>query len=189
MIYVTSDTHFDHANIIKFCNRPFDNVSIMNKTIISNWNSVVNKDDIVYFLGDFTFSRSLRRAVNLLNSLNGFKKVLFGNHDNSMRRLFNLINSKYELAEDGIARSELDQVEFLGEYHERQFPDRKYIMCHYPLQEWNGAHRGSIHLHGHTHNSETNRHLNSEFRVNIPGRINVCQENWNYTPIKVSDLV
>ena len=53
--FFISDLHFNHENIIKYCNRPFPNVDKMNSSIINNWNSVVSKDDVVYFLGDFMF--------------------------------------------------------------------------------------------------------------------------------------
>ena len=44
-IYVTSDTHFNHKNIIEYCNRPYSSVEEMNKAIIDNWNSVVKDED------------------------------------------------------------------------------------------------------------------------------------------------
>ncbi len=47
-----SDTHFSHANIIPYCKRPFKTVT-ENKLLIENWNSHVNPDDTVIFLGDF----------------------------------------------------------------------------------------------------------------------------------------
>ena len=52
-VFFTSDTHFYHGNIIRFCNRPFKDVETMNETIISNWNNTVGQDDIVFHLGDF----------------------------------------------------------------------------------------------------------------------------------------
>ncbi|AIJ05417.1 hypothetical protein JH146_0568 [Methanocaldococcus bathoardescens] len=81
-IYLISDTHFNHANIIKYCNRPFSNVEEMNKTLIKNWNNIVRDKDIVYFLGDFVLSKNkIEKAKELMKSLNG--KIIFikGNHD------------------------------------------------------------------------------------------------------------
>lgn len=57
-VFFTSDTHFNHANIIRFCNRPFKDVSHMNEAIISNWNRVVGPEDIVFHLGDFCLGGS-----------------------------------------------------------------------------------------------------------------------------------
>jgi len=77
--YFVSDTHFNHNNIIKYCDRPFDSVEEMNEVLIKNWNSVVSEGDIVYFLGDF--SMSLGAVEELTKRLNGHKKLITGNHD------------------------------------------------------------------------------------------------------------
>lgn len=77
MIYLTSDTHFGHANIIKYCNRPFKDTYSMNKVLTENWNSVIKPEDKVYHLGDFAFG-----GVNrYLPYLNGEIILIRGNHD------------------------------------------------------------------------------------------------------------
>ena len=45
-LFFTSDTHFNHTNILQYCNRPFKTVDQMNETIITNWNNVVEPDDV-----------------------------------------------------------------------------------------------------------------------------------------------
>ena len=55
MIYVISDTHFSHNNIIEYCDRPYKNTLEMNQDIIKKWNSVVTENDIVFHLGDVGF--------------------------------------------------------------------------------------------------------------------------------------
>ena len=77
--YFTSDTHFGHANIIKFCNRPFKNVEEMNQKLIENWNSVVGPNDLVFHLGDFAFGgQPLWRYIR--EQLNGNIILIKGNH-------------------------------------------------------------------------------------------------------------
>lgn len=79
-VFFTSDTHFNHTNIIRFCNRPFKDVAHMNETIIANWNSVVGPDDIIFHLGDFCLGGSAE-WINVLNRLNGKIYLIAGNHD------------------------------------------------------------------------------------------------------------
>ncbi len=79
-IWFSSDSHFMHANIIKYCNRPFDSVSQMDDALLSKWNEVVSTDDLVFYLGDFSMSKEA--YTKILPQLN-FKKMIFilGNHD------------------------------------------------------------------------------------------------------------
>lgn len=69
--FIISDTHFGHANIIDYCNRPFRDVFDMDETLIRNWNEVVGKDDLVYHLGDFAFHKDKEDLMGLLSRLHG----------------------------------------------------------------------------------------------------------------------
>ena len=79
-LFFTADTHFNHTNILKFCNRPFNSVEQMNETLIDNWNRVVGKDDTVFHLGDFCLGGAAE-WTKLLDRLNGKIYLILGNHD------------------------------------------------------------------------------------------------------------
>lgn len=76
-IWLTSDEHFHHKNIILYCNRPYSNVEDMNRDIIVRHNAVVKSEDTVYHLGDFAF----KNVKGILDQLNGTKHLIAGNHD------------------------------------------------------------------------------------------------------------
>jgi calcineurin-like phosphoesterase family protein len=89
--YLTADTHFGHANIIRYCNRPFEDADQMDAFLIKNWNQRVKPDDMVFILGDFCFKstkvqKEIIGNVNISeyykSKLNGNKVFVKGNHDN-----------------------------------------------------------------------------------------------------------
>ena len=69
-IYFTSDHHFGHKSIIKFCNRPFKDVKEMNNVLIRKWNEKIGINDDVYHLGDFGLIHK-ENLPNILDRLNG----------------------------------------------------------------------------------------------------------------------
>ena len=90
-VFVISDHHFYHKNIIKYCNRPFKNLREMNYIMIKKWNSVVNKNDTVLHLGDFSFGN--KEIVNRIRKhLNGKIYLVKGNHDKHSVGWYNNIN-------------------------------------------------------------------------------------------------
>lgn len=133
--YVTADLHFGHKNIIKYENRSFDSVEKMDSYIIENWNKVVNNDDLVYILGDFSWYKG-EETNNILKQLKGKKILIIGNHDK------NFLNDK-----------KFDKALFqeIVNYKEIKRNKIKIIMCHYPMIDWNGKYQGSYHLYGHVH--------------------------------------
>ena len=85
--FFTSDTHFNHANVIKYCARPFASLEAMNREMITRWNAVVGPEDTVYHLGDFAMGKS-SEWPGFLRQLNGARKILIrGNHDGSRRQM------------------------------------------------------------------------------------------------------
>lgn len=130
MIFFTSDTHFGHANIIKYCNRPFKSVNEMDEVMIQNWNDRVSPGDDVYHLGDFGF-KDRNKIHNILQRLNGRIHLIKGNHDYKPHTIkgFASVQDYYELKTQG----------------------EKIILSHYAMRVWNGSHRGRIMLYGHSH--------------------------------------
>lgn len=133
-IFFTSDLHFSHANIIKYCGRPWSTVDEMDLALVERWNSAVSDEDDIYILGDVFLCPAVRAHL-ILDALNGRKHLVLGNHDKTisgsmeMRRRFNILPPLYSTTLDGI----------------------KVVMCHFPLLSWEAQHYGSVMLHGHAH--------------------------------------
>lgn len=133
MNYYIADTHFGHANIIRYDNRPFNNTYEMDKAMIDRWNAVVTEDDTVYILGDFAWYNK-KRTCEILDILKGHKILITGNHD-----VFSpAIN---------------EQFDSICDYLEIKDGGERVVMSHYPMLFWNGQFGDSVHLYGHVHNS------------------------------------
>lgn len=144
-IFFISDLHVGHKNVIKFDKRPFADVDEMHHTLIKNWNNVVGPDDIVYFLGDLSFSRdSLTKWF--VSSIQGKIYAICGNHD-KMKDLIKLdrFEDVHEYGtEIGIKDEDSLQARGTQGY-------QKIVLSHYPILSWNKSHYGSWMIHGHTH--------------------------------------
>lgn len=70
-LYLVSDLHLDHENVIRYCDRPFTDVEDMNQTLVTNWNSVVAPADEVIFGGDLTISGSSSTFLTWTDQLHG----------------------------------------------------------------------------------------------------------------------
>ncbi len=144
-IFVCSDTHFGHANIIRYCSRPFANANDMDNALIERWNSRVSEADIVYFLGDFAFT-SIDRMKEIFARLH-FSACYFvpGNHDKKLKDYW-----EFSLCD------RIDRVEAIRSVDEAKIDGRHFVLCHYPMESWDRSFHGSIHLHGHCHSTPGN---------------------------------
>jgi len=138
--WITSDLHFGHTNIMKFCPSTrgfFRDVDHMNSEMIRMWNDAVRQEDVVYILGDVSFTNA-RQAAHIMNSLVGTKILIQGNHDS-------------KLIKDSIFQKCFKEIHtYLRLVHDKTL----IIMFHYPIWEWDQMHRGSIHFHGHLHGND-----------------------------------
>lgn len=135
--FVTSDLHFGHTNIMKFCPKTrghFTDVTQMNEQMVADWNAIVGQDDLTYILGDVAFCAA-PKAAEYLNRLNGRKILVEGNHDRKALRDPSFRNAFIEV----------------HKYLEVNYAGHKICMFHYPIAEWNQMHRGSLHFYGHLH--------------------------------------
>lgn len=162
-IWFISDTHWNHANIIKYCKRPFASIGEMNEKLIENWNARVKPGDSVYHLGDFALKVSQQEVENLVRRLNGQIHLIWGNHDQKNKSVLKATNFAEKVP-----------------YKELKIGDLKIVMCHYPFLTWNRAHHGSWDLHGHSHGNLP-RDPNAR-------RVDVGVDCWNYSPVSFDEI-
>lgn len=82
--WLTADTHFNHDNIIKLCNRPFKSIEEMNELLLDTF-SVVKRFNYVIHLGDLAFIKyqdyHLTGTKYWLKSVHKSIQLIKGNHD------------------------------------------------------------------------------------------------------------
>lgn len=88
-IWLTADLHIGHFNIIRYCNRPFDDLDQMHETMIRKWNERVERGDNVYLLGDLGFvNRSGSEISEFISRVNGEIYLIRGNHDKGNKKWY-----------------------------------------------------------------------------------------------------
>lgn len=153
--WFTADTHFFHKRIIEFCpwRIKFSNsesaepaYETMVAGLVTEWNSIVGTDDLVYHLGDVAFC-GVQKAVATLQSLNGRKILILGNHDQRLAKSEQFLSC-------------FEKVYWLKKI--KLFDGTRAVLCHFPLLEWEDMQHGNLMLHGHTHGNRDSLH---EFKI------------------------
>jgi calcineurin-like phosphoesterase family protein len=170
-IWFTSDTHFYHKNIIKYCYRPFNSVEEMNQSLINNWNNVVKENDVVFHLGDFAFDK----WKHIINQLNGKIYLIVGNHDEIKypgHKIFDLF--------EGVFNQLYIQI------------DNQWIyLNHYPFLCYGGSYKNNPvwQLYGHTHSGPNcNGKDACRLKITFPYQYDVGVDNNNYTPVSYNQI-
>ena len=161
-VFVCSDLHFNHKNIITYENRPWPDRDAMNAGLITRWNAVVSPKDTVYMLGDVGFCGK-SKASELVHRLNGYKILILGNHDYP--------RSERYWEEVGFAEVYKDLHITCGNQH--------VYLAHEPPTEITP---GIFYLYGHVHG-------NPEFPNWTPSSACVCLERLNYVPARLEDVI
>ena len=141
-IYVISDTHFFHDNIIKYCNRPFNSSEGADSVMIRRWNTIVKENDIVIHLGDFALHKDSVAMNRVANELKGTKILVKGNHDRKSNHWY--LTNGFSFVCDSFV---LDRI----------------LFTHRPvdkIEQW------QFNIHGHIHNKDLLKD-NSEKYINV----------------------
>lgn len=159
-VFFTSDTHFGHEGIIRYCKRPFGSVAEMDDMLVANWNAVVQPDDEVWHLGDFAHGADAKHIRRVFSRLHGRKYLVAGNHDRQ-------------------ATLDLPWSQRVSQIAETTVDGQRIVMCHYGLRVWRGMRRGAIHLYGHSHGS-----LPGSSRS-----LDVGVDEWSYAPVRLDRIL
>ncbi len=139
-IWFIADTHFFHNNIIKYCDRPYPNMELMNQCLIGNYNNVVKPDDVCIWVGDVGFAGD-EKINEILAQLNGYKILVIGNHDFHRGKLRNL---------------NFDEIHLLYLIEDN---NAQIVLTHYPMDN---LPLNVLNVHGHLHQKVTgnDQHFN-----------------------------
>jgi len=162
--YLVSDLHLDHRNIIEYCSRPFDSVAEMNDQLVSNWQAVVDPDDVVLFGGDLTVRESASALLDWLETLPGEIVFVLGNHD-------------------GVVLEDHEGVTFVEQYR-FEYRDVPFRVVHDPAD--GPSNQTGWLLHGHHHNNHPEQY---PLVAHDTRRVNVSVELLDYRPLAVDRLV
>lgn len=171
-VFFSSDHHFGHANIIKYCNRPYADSDEMNRDMVLRWNSKVQPEDTVYYLGDFVMSPA--HFLRMAGRLNGRKILIPGNHDSPFHG---------------------KKIEEYGKYFEirdKEIEVEGFHLCHLPYSGDHDKERypqfrpkpreGLDLLHGHCHTSWTFKLHGNNVMLNVGVDVH------NFYPISVDEV-
>lgn len=188
-LYFTSDLHFFHEKIIGFTGRP-TTFEELTSWIINQCNSTIPSENaVVIHMGDMFFKCTNEQAAEVLSSLNGDWWFILGNHDNpdKIQTVINTVNA---------AKGTNHRI--LGHYHRilvksppaisgQKWGKQLLILCHFPIEEWDGMGYKSYMVHGHLHGGGS-EHGDHPVRK-IPNRFDVGIDNSHtFTPFSYQDL-
>lgn len=168
-LFVMSDLHYNHKNVIKMDNRNFDSIEDMNTSILNELKEKLKPDDVLFDLGDLFWRCDIGVCRDFLDNIptKNIYKIL-GNHDSY--ELFlpgnNNLCDKFKVIADILDI----RVDYKGKEYQVN-------LCHYPILDWNHMYHGGIHIHGHTHGHLDNwTESNNRLMVDVGYNSNISRE-------------
>lgn len=174
MKWFTSDEHYGHRNIIKFCKRPFDNVDDMREELIANHNARVGVNDETFHLGDMFWNTLLMdECLNILKRLNGRHYLIRGNHDERAEQMMNGTNWLLLGAK---------KFEWLKDVHMFRENGIKIWLSHYAHRVYPSSHKNAYHLYGHTHG------VLPDFRLSMDVGVDATMGSNSFAPYSLDEI-
>jgi len=176
-IWFTSDTHFGHENIIRYCGRPFKDAREMDECLVEQWNLRVKPSDHIYHLGDITMARDGRGdGLAIVKRLNGHKRLIMGNHDHYKAGIY------LKFFEKVMAMQRFNDIWFM------------HVPCH-PTN----LGTSTACVHGHIHQNPSpppvviyhRKFVGGPEKKMVPRAvpyINICVEQTNYHPVTLEEI-
>jgi calcineurin-like phosphoesterase family protein len=159
-VFLVADLHLGHANIIRYCSRPFlfSDSNEMDHVLIKNWNYTVSPKSRIYCLGDLKYGKDAQPAAQYQKRLRGDIVFIRGNHDEPETGTISSLEIKYE--------------------------DLKFLLIHDPA-DTPLSFDGWV-IHGHHHNNDLR---NYPFMNFTDRRVNVSAEVIGYKPVSLHEIV
>jgi len=147
MIYITSDWHINHKNIITFCNRPFPSVEAMEEDCLNYVNKIVGSDDIIWHLGDLHWSKDASIVKTFIEKIPCKMNFIRGNHDYGIDNLAEYLGLVNQIS----GKKPNPKIDIYDEYilHHKGLD---ITLNHYCKYTWYKRRYGQLHFFGHSHN-------------------------------------
>jgi len=189
-IYFTSDLHIGHENVMSFSNRPFKDLDHMHKVLINNFNAIVPKFGVTYFLGDIGLTRA-DTVKEVVEQLNGTKILILGNHDRGYNSMY---TAGFDVVMHGATlqiageTATLTHCPLRGLFRENTEGMKGAIdgeNWHKESKHYNYStqDRGQFHLHGHIHSPNGGKSKKIEGK-----QYDVGVDANNYRPVSISKI-
>lgn len=181
--HFTSDSHFNHTNILQYSDRPFADVEEMNEALVERWNAVVAPEDTVYHLGD-TRMKTVELAVPYFQRLNGHKVLVPGNHDA-------VFSGNRPATREQLWSTYAEHFEIWPEQVKLLLANGTVVrLCHFPAADDSREHDRYVDrrpaedglplLHGHTHVKQ---------KLTGPLAFHVGVDAHDFTPVSEDEII